>query len=51
MLGTTFQASTLIPPSAGGEAYAGTFFPDGAWNRLSSQLYGPPLSRPPIATG
>jgi ABC-type branched-subunit amino acid transport system substrate-binding protein len=51
MLGTTFQSATLIPPSAGGEAYSGTFFPDGAWNRLSSELYGPPLTRPPLASG
>jgi hypothetical protein len=44
MLGTRFQSATLIPPSAGGEAYSGTLFPDGAWNRLSSELYGPPLT-------
>ena len=48
LLGATFLSATLVPPSAGGEAYAGTYFSVGAWNRLSSELFGPPLDQPPL---
>jgi hypothetical protein len=41
-----FLAATLIPVSVGGESYNGTFFPDGAWTRVSTVLYGPPLGQP-----
>jgi methionine-rich copper-binding protein CopC/putative copper export protein len=48
LLGATFLSSTLIPPSKGGQSFTGTYFPDGAWNRLSSEIYGPPLDQPPL---
>jgi putative copper export protein/methionine-rich copper-binding protein CopC/ABC-type branched-subunit amino acid transport system substrate-binding protein len=48
LLGATFLSATLIPPSKGGESYSGTYFPDGAWSRLSSEADGPPLDRPPL---
>lgn len=48
LLGATFLSSTLIPPSQGGQAYAGTYFADGAWNRLTTEAFGPPLDRPPL---
>lgn len=46
ILGPTFLAATLVPPSAGGESYNGDFFADGAWRRLTSDLYGPSLAAP-----
>ena len=50
VLGPTFLAATLVPPSAGGEAYGGRFFADGAWRPLTSDVYGPPLDAP-VAAG
>ena len=46
LLGPNFLPSTLIPTSAGGESFNGSFFTDGAWQRLSTDLYGPPLTLP-----
>ncbi len=48
LLGATFLSTTLVPPSQGGQAYSGTYFPDGAWSRLSTEQSGPPLNRPPL---
>ena len=45
-LAPRFLASTLIPVSAGGESYDGSFFADGAWTRVSTELYGPSLDSP-----
>jgi methionine-rich copper-binding protein CopC/putative copper export protein/ABC-type branched-subunit amino acid transport system substrate-binding protein len=42
----TFLPPTLIPASSGGETYSGTWFPDGAWSRLTTAPIGPPLERP-----
>jgi putative copper export protein/methionine-rich copper-binding protein CopC/ABC-type branched-subunit amino acid transport system substrate-binding protein len=42
----TFLPPTLIPASSGGDTYAGTWFPDGAWSRLTNAPLGPPLDRP-----
>jgi hypothetical protein len=49
VLGATFLTSTLTPVSQGGQSYTGTYFSDGAWNRLSSDIFGPPLDKPPLA--
>jgi len=43
LLAPTFLSSTLVPPSQGGEAYSGTYFPDGAWAPASTAVYGPSL--------
>ena len=49
VLGPTFLAATLVPPSAGGESFSGRFFADGAWRRLTSDVYGPPLAAPVLS--
>jgi hypothetical protein len=41
----TFLPPTLVPASSGGETYAGTWFADGAWSRVSDPV-GPPLDHP-----
>ena len=43
----TFLPPTLIPSSAGGDTYNGTFFVDGDWSRLTQEPLGPELSKPP----
>jgi putative copper export protein/methionine-rich copper-binding protein CopC len=48
LLGATFLSTTLVPPSQGGTAYSGTYFPDGAWSPLFTQPTGPPLDGPPL---
>jgi hypothetical protein len=53
LLAPTFLPATLIPTSQGGEAYAGNYFGDGAWTRVTSELYGPSLEEepPPLSAG
>jgi putative copper export protein len=51
VLGPTFLPATLVPAFAGGESYTGKFFPDGAWARLSTEAYGPPLGSPVPSLG
>ncbi|MFL5846044.1 MAG: copper resistance protein CopC [Solirubrobacteraceae bacterium] len=46
MLGASFLPPSLIPASAGGMTYNGTFLRDGAWTKLSTDVYGPPLDAP-----
>jgi hypothetical protein len=46
-----FLSTTLIPTSEGGESYTGQYFANGAWERTTSDYYGPPLTAsgiPPI---
>ena len=51
VLDPTFLTTTLLPVSSGGEAYSGEYFPNGAWERPTSQLFGPALTArlPPLA--
>lgn len=52
VLDPTFLTTTLLPVSSGGEAYSGEYFPNGAWERPTSEVFGPPInSRPPPLTG
>jgi ABC-type branched-subunit amino acid transport system substrate-binding protein len=46
VLDPTFLTTTLLPVSSGGEAYSGEYFPNGAWERPTSQLFGPAISAP-----
>jgi hypothetical protein len=46
LLQPTFLAASLVPASQGGETYSGAYFADGAWERPSSALFGPPLTSP-----
>ncbi|MDX6646127.1 MAG: copper transport protein [Miltoncostaeaceae bacterium] len=41
-----FLPPTLIPQSAGGESFNGTYFPDGTWARLTTTPAGPPFEHP-----
>jgi len=46
VLSPSFLPQTLVPTSAGGSAYDGTYFTDGAWTRVSGDPLGPPLEKP-----
>lgn len=53
VLDPTFLTTTLLPVRSGGEAYSGEYFPNGAWERPTTQLFGlavtakvPPLTGP-----
>ena len=50
VLDPTFLTTTLLPVSSGGEAYSGEYFPNGAWERPTSELFGPALTSrlPPL---
>jgi methionine-rich copper-binding protein CopC/putative copper export protein len=50
VLDPTFLPTTLLPVSSGGEAYSGQYFPNGAWQRPTTQLFGPAVSArvPPL---
>lgn len=37
----SFLPSGLIRPDQGGQRFSGSYFPDGAWKQLTSNLYGP----------
>lgn len=42
-LAPQFLASNLVPPSAGGKRFEGTWFPDGAWVNASVRPLGPQI--------
>ncbi|MFL5822351.1 MAG: copper resistance protein CopC [Solirubrobacteraceae bacterium] len=41
-----FLTTTLLPVSSGGEAYSGLYFPEGAWERPVTNLFGLPPREP-----
>jgi methionine-rich copper-binding protein CopC/putative copper export protein len=41
-----FLSTTLLPTSDGGEQYTGQYFANGAWERTTSDYYGPALTAP-----
>jgi putative copper export protein/ABC-type branched-subunit amino acid transport system substrate-binding protein len=51
MLEPTFLSANLLPSTAGGEAYSGQYFPEGAWERPVTNLFGVPPRDPLPALG
>jgi hypothetical protein len=53
VLTANFLPATLIPVSKGGESFSGSYFPDGSWQRATTQPLGPPLRAklPPLPAG
>jgi methionine-rich copper-binding protein CopC/putative copper export protein/ABC-type branched-subunit amino acid transport system substrate-binding protein len=41
-----FLNTTLLPQGAGGEQYTGDYFAAGAWERTTSEYYGPSVTAP-----